>query len=160
MMAACSASDEGRPGATAPATAISGVDTRPPDCEDTSLAVLDQFFTRYSAGDAGSAAELFAPEPSFEWFTHDQGRLNADEDPWSPYDRDTLVEFFQARHDAGETIELQGVSDGRVSLGDRHAALAIRFELEGDAFDGIGGVVVQCDTGLIRVMSIGRAPLE
>ena len=104
-------------------TPQSGNAQRPGEnCNRQSVADLVKTFVRaYNNGDTDKLESLWAADPDFEWYSVSNERERDD-----PYDRQTLIPYFEERHELGDRLRLNTL---RVRAGDDRGMFGISYRL-------------------------------
>ena len=132
----------------------------PLDAEDCaageSRAVVLRFVAAFNARNIPVLDRVFAPEPSFNWFSTDGPgvRLRG-----AAYDRSTLMSYFRARHRQGEKLRLVRFKANGNSNGYAHFEFRVERRartLRPTIYDGKGAAICAPSGDTISVWSMGR----
>jgi hypothetical protein len=129
----------------------------PKPCTSTEVrSLVDGFVEAFNEGDLVRLDDLFAPRRAFKWYsTNGPGaRLNA-----AAYDRETLVRYFERRHESGEQLEPRSFKFNGNSAGYGHFEYGLvrsADDLAPTNYYGKGAAVCTASADVIAVWSMGR----
>ena len=103
-------------------------------CSRETVADLVRTFVRaYNRGNSARLDRLWAQEPDFEWYSVSPDERERD----AAYDRETLIPYFERRHELNDRMRLRSLQVGRPNdLG--HFGVAYRIRRSSDQAHGRG----------------------
>lgn len=137
-----------------PSTSLSGAAAATSCDRDTVPHSIDRLIAALNAGDAGGADAAIAAEPRFVWFSVDPERLSMT----AASDRSTLRSFLDGKIATSVQYEIANLDVASERGSDR--SRSFNFEMI-ERIDGQPPTharsrgAVDCDTGLIMVLSVG-----
>jgi hypothetical protein len=149
--------DSPAPAATTLAAATTTLAAAPKPCTSTEVrSLVDGFVEAFNEGDLVRLDGLFAPGRTFKWYsTNGPGaRLND-----AAYDRETLIHYFERRHEGGEQLELRSFKFNGNSAGYGHFEYGLvrsADDLAPTNYDGKGAAICTPKADVIAVWSMGR----